>query len=79
MPPSEPADPPRTQRDSQPSIRPIDLDHGVAVGDVTSHTAVVWTRADETAVVHLEYGPTDGFARAERNEPFRPRPRTVRQ
>ena len=33
----------------------LTLTHGVAVGDVTASTAVVWTRASGRAFVHVEY------------------------
>jgi len=65
----EPPDSNRTERDVTESVTPVPLDHGVVVGDVTAKSAIVWTRAAEPAVVHLEYGPADGFARADRATP----------
>jgi len=36
---------------------PIDISHGVASGDVTEQSAVVWSRADGAGVMRVTYGP----------------------
>lgn len=38
---------------------PIHLTHGVASGDVTDHSAIVWARADGPARLHVEYAEHD--------------------
>ncbi|SEV98014.1 alkaline phosphatase D family protein [Natrinema salifodinae] len=39
------------------------LTHGVAVGDVTATTAVVWARAETAATIHVAYSPDESFDR----------------
>jgi alkaline phosphatase D len=38
----------------------IEISHGVASGDVTESSAVVWSRADSAGVMHVTYGPVTG-------------------
>ena len=40
---------------------PLEFTHGVASGDVTSTTAVLWTRTDESAPIELEITSRDNF------------------
>lgn len=45
----------------------VPLTHGVATGDVTASTAVVWTRAKEDAIVWVEYSPDQSFDSAKQD------------
>jgi len=49
---------PEENRDDSPTVS---LTHGVATGDVTANTAVVWARAKGDATVHVEYSPDESF------------------
>lgn len=40
---------------------PLPLDHGAAVGDVTSESAVFWTRTAEPAIVRVEWSQDTSF------------------
>lgn len=40
---------------------PIALSHGVAVGDVTARTAVIWARSAKPGVLHVEWSLQEGF------------------
>ncbi|MFC4548784.1 MULTISPECIES: alkaline phosphatase D family protein [Halorussus] len=52
-------------RDPVPErLTAVDLPHGVAAGDVTPRSAVVWTRSDGPATVHVEYSPDPTFSRS---------------
>jgi len=51
------------------SVDPVELPHGVAVGDVTPQTAVFWTRTAEPATVHVEYATTPDFSDSTRATP----------
>lgn len=42
---------------------PPAVTHGVASGDVTARSAVIWTRADSLARVRVEYAPRRSFRR----------------
>jgi alkaline phosphatase D len=42
---------------------PPAVTHGVASGDVTARSAVIWTRADSRARVRIEYAPRRSFKR----------------
>ncbi len=59
----------RLRRRLPSHVEPVALSHGTVVGDVTPHSAVVWTRTAEPATVHVDYSPTDRFERADRAEP----------
>ncbi|WP_323171554.1 alkaline phosphatase D family protein [Natrialba sp. PRR66] len=37
----------------------VPITHGVAVGDVTATTAVVWARAEREATIHVAYAPIE--------------------
>lgn len=50
-----------TQDDTN-ETEPVPLTHGVASGDVTASTAVVWARAAEEATVHVEFSPDADFS-----------------
>jgi hypothetical protein len=39
------------------------ITHGIASGDVTAHSAVIWARASGPAQMHVEYDTEPGFAR----------------
>ncbi|WP_246999845.1 alkaline phosphatase D family protein [Halosolutus gelatinilyticus] len=41
----------------------VSLTHGVAAGDVTDTTAVVWTRTADDATIHVAYSPDESFDR----------------
>ncbi|WP_339104399.1 alkaline phosphatase D family protein [Haloterrigena salinisoli] len=41
----------------------VSISHGVAVGDVTATTAVVWARAADEATIHVAYSPDQSFDR----------------
>jgi alkaline phosphatase D len=41
--------------------QPIRITHGVASGDVASRSAVIWSRADRTAEMHVEYDTNPAF------------------
>jgi len=43
------------------SAAPFEFTHGVASGDVTSTSAVLWTRTDESAKINLEITSRDSF------------------
>lgn len=64
--PSERATRRRLRREFPDHLAVVDLPHGVAAGDVTPETAVVWTRTAEPAVVHVEYATDPDFARSDR-------------
>ncbi|MFD1647568.1 alkaline phosphatase D family protein [Haloarchaeobius litoreus] len=51
-------------------LEPVPLDHGTVVGDVTAKTAVVWTRTDGPALVHLTYWRADSTGDRERVTPL---------
>jgi alkaline phosphatase D len=38
------------------------ITHGVASGDVTDHSAVIWSRANKQAQMHVEYGTNSNFS-----------------
>jgi len=59
----------RTRRGVPVHLATVDLPHGVAVGDVTSESAVVWTRAAGPASVHVEYTLDPTFSRTRRANP----------
>lgn len=40
----------------------VPLTHGVASGEVTAQTAVVWARADDEATIHVEFSPDESFS-----------------
>lgn len=40
----------------------VSLTHGVAAGDVTAKTAVVWARTADEATLHVEYSSSDSFS-----------------
>ena len=42
----------------------LEATHGVAAGDVTANSAVVWSRADRAAEMHVSYSPALGAADA---------------
>lgn len=44
----------------------VDLPHGIAVGDATQESAVVWTRTDGPAYVHVEFSLDPTFSRSTR-------------
>lgn len=44
----------------------LQLTHGVASGDVTSHSAVVWARAGGPARIHVEYDTDPAFSHPKR-------------
>ena len=44
----------------------VPLTHGVASGDVTARTAVVWARAAQKATLHVEYSTDESFSDARR-------------
>ena len=46
---------------SNARVAPLEFTHGVASGDVTSTTAVLWTRTDESAAINLEITSRDNF------------------
>ncbi len=37
------------------------ITHGIASGDVTDHSAVVWSRVNREAQMHVEYDTTPNF------------------
>lgn len=41
--------------------QPVAISHGVAVGDVTPYSAVLWARTDRPATVHFEVSTDPGF------------------
>jgi PhoD-like phosphatase, N-terminal domain len=49
----------------------IDFTHGVASGDVTSDSAVLWTRIDQEAIVKLEVSTDPGFKKLDFKENVR--------
>ncbi|HZU07987.1 MAG TPA: alkaline phosphatase D family protein [Chloroflexota bacterium] len=53
------------------AAEPLTLTHGVASGDVTAESAVVWARASGPALLHVEYD-TDPLFRQPRSAPPRP-------
>ena len=40
--------------------RAVEITHGVAAGDVTQNSVVVWSRADRAAEMHVSYAPATG-------------------
>jgi phosphodiesterase/alkaline phosphatase D-like protein len=38
------------------------ITHGVASGDVTDHSAVIWSRANKQARMHVEYDTNSNFS-----------------
>ena len=42
------------------------IPYGVASGDITSHTAIVWSRSDRPARLLVEYATTEAFRNARR-------------
>ncbi|WP_408958988.1 alkaline phosphatase D family protein [Natrinema sp. 74] len=38
----------------------VSLTHGVAAGDVTATTAVIWARAEREGTIHVAYSPSQG-------------------
>ena len=38
------------------------ITHGVASGDVTDHSAVIWSRANKEAQMHVEYDTNSNFS-----------------
>ncbi|MEQ1794123.1 MAG: hypothetical protein ABL970_08035, partial [Nitrospira sp.] len=42
------------------------LPQGVAVGDVSGHSAVLWVRTDGPAMVHIEWAPASAWDAAEK-------------
>ncbi|MFC7156938.1 alkaline phosphatase D family protein [Halomarina halobia] len=44
----------------------VPITHGVASGDVTARTAVVWARAADEATLHVEFGPDESFSTSRR-------------
>ncbi|WP_440991674.1 alkaline phosphatase D family protein [Haloarchaeobius baliensis] len=47
----------------------VSLDHGAVAGDATAETAVIWTRTDGPAVVHLRYSRADSAGDGGRASP----------
>src|SRR5262245_51575578 len=45
------------------SVRP-DIPYGVASGDITSHTAMIWSRTNRPSRMLVEYDTTDSFKQA---------------
>ena len=42
------------------------IPYGVASGDVTSHTAIIWSRTDRPSRMIVEYATTDSFKNSKR-------------
>ena len=42
------------------AVHSIEISHGVASGDVTENSAVIWSRADTAGSMHVTYGPATG-------------------
>jgi alkaline phosphatase D len=38
------------------------ITHGVASGDVTDHSAIIWSRSNKEAQMHIEYGTNSSFS-----------------
>ena len=38
------------------------ITHGIASGDVTDHSAVIWSRANKQAQMHVEYDTNSNFS-----------------
>lgn len=53
---------PNTTQDETYQSETIPLTHGVASGDVTAKTAVVWARTADEAILHVEYSPDESFS-----------------
>lgn len=45
------------------------ISHGVTVGDVTSHSAIIWARASDSGALHVEYDTSPEFICPKRAEP----------
>lgn len=52
-------------------VTAVDLPHGIAVGDVTRDSAVVWARTDGPAYVHVEYATSPTFRDSRHIDPVR--------
>src|SRR5262249_33605610 len=56
-------EPGRTEDGGTPGAPgPLALTHGIASGDVTSSSAVIWARASDRAQLHVEYDTDPSFS-----------------
>ena len=47
-------------------VKPEALPQGIAVGDVSGHSAVLWARTEGPAIVHIEWAPASAWDAAEK-------------
>ncbi len=47
-------------------VKPEALPQGIAVGDVSGHSAALWARTDGPAMVHIEWAPASAWDAAEK-------------
>ena len=40
------------------------ITHGIASGDVTNHSAIIWSRANQEATMHVEFGTSSNLSHA---------------